>query len=862
VDRRWRRGVTDMVSGTARDGDSRRVPARGPSASVAGPAEGGDLARVAATRGLAPAVAGRAALDRLAELAARLLGARSGEVSLVDDVPAAPLGVVTAASGGPLVVADARTDDRVAGLVPTGPGAVRAYLGVPLTDPAGRTVGVLGVSDPEPRAWTEAEVTLLGQLAAAAATQLELSVLAAEHATVTLRLGLAMDAGGIGSFDWDLRADRLTWDDRLADLFGYDTAAAVSTIEAFSARVHPDDLPQVQRAMREAIDTGGVYRAEYRVVPPGGDTRWITARGRVLTDEQGVAVRMLGAAYDTTAVRDGETRTARVLEHMSAAFYSVDTRWRFTYVNAEAERLLGRAREELLGHSLWELYPAAAGTPFEDVFRGALRTGEPATFEAHYPAPLDGWYEVRVWPGPDGLAVYFLDVTERRRAREGADRAAARAALLAQVSADFAAELDPEAAVARLARLAVPGLADWCLVTLVEDGNRLRDVGWWHRDAAMRPATERYSLLRPAALTTASYVARALRTGTPVVVERAATAAVSAVLEPGEAREILAELAPEAAAVLPLRARGRTVGVLSLFNGAARGPFDDQDLATAQEVAARAGMGLDNAALYRQQQHIAEGLQRSLLTEPPQPDQLQVVVRYVPAAKAAQVGGDWYDAFLQPDGTTVLAIGDVVGHDTAAAAAMGQVRGLLRGIAFTTQDPPARVLTRLDEAMEGLRLETTATAVVARIEQDADDRERGVARLRWSNAGHPPPMMLAPDGTAELLTALRPNLLLGIDPRTRRIESEVTLGRGSTVLLYTDGLIERRGRDLHEGLELLRETVAGLADRPLDELCDEVLARMLPREPQDDVAVVAVRLQPQDGPRPAAPGPASPDLRD
>jgi serine phosphatase RsbU (regulator of sigma subunit) len=164
--------------------------------------------------------------------------------------------------------------------------------------------------------------------------------------------------------------------------------------------------------------------------------------------------------------------------------------------------------------------------------------------------------------------------------------------------------------------------------------------------------------------------------------------------------------------------------------------------------------------------------------------------------------------------------------------------------------------------MEGLRLETTATAVVARIEQDADDRERGVARLRWSNAGHPPPMMLAPDGTAELLTALRPNLLLGIDPRTRRIESEVTLGRGSTVLLYTDGLIERRGRDLHEGLELLRETVAGLADRPLDELCDEVLARMLPREPQDDVAVVAVRLQPQDGPRPAAPGPASPDLRD
>jgi PAS domain S-box-containing protein len=843
-----------VAGGAGTGGEGGRTAAQAPTPPVGTPAER-DLARLAATRGFGPDVAGKAGLDRFADLATRLLGAGSAHVSLsgdghtvaappADETPAAPLDAVTAALGAPLVVADARADARVADLPPVVSGAVGSYLGVPLVDPEGRTVGVLSVSDTAPRDWSDADPTLLEQLAATAVTQLELSALAAEYATVTLRLGLAMEAGGIGSFDWDLRTGRLTWDDRLADMFGYQAATDVESIAAFNARVHPDDLPSVDRAVQDAIDLGGGYESEYRVVLPGGETRWITARGRVLSDEHGRKVRLLGAAYDTTAVRDGETRTTRVLERMSAAFFSLDPQWRFTYVNAEAERLLGLAREELLGGSIWELFPAAVDGLIEDRYRGAMRTGDPALFEAYYPIPLDAWYEVRAWPGPDGLAVYFLDITERRRAREEAEQSAGRLDLLARVSAAFAAELDPEVAVAQLAQLMVPELADWCLVTVVDDGNRIRDVGWWHRDPGMRPATERYSRVRLAALTNSSYVGAALRTGKPAFVEHSATAAITAVLAPGEAQALIAELAPEAAAVLPLRARGRTVGAVSLFVGAERGRIDPYALTTARQVAARAGLGLDNALLYRQQQRIAEGLQRSLLTEPPQLDDLRTVVRYVPAAKAAQVGGDWYDAFRQPDGATVLAIGDVVGHDTVAAAAMGQLRGLLRGIAFTTQDPPARVLTRLDESIQGLQLATIATAVVARVEQP----EHGATLMRWSNAGHPPPMLLRPDGTVTALTGTRTNLLLGIDPATRRTESEVALEPGSTVLLYTDGLVERRGRSLHEGLDLLQGILAELADRPLDELCDEVLARMLTLEPQDDVALVAMRVHAGDRP--------------
>ena len=159
-----------------------------------------------------------------------------------------------------------------------------------------------------------------------------------------------------------------------------------------------------------------------------------------------------------------------------------------------------------------------------------------------------------------------------------------------------------------------------------------------------------------------------------MTIEQGATEEILQALASGEAAELIAQLAPEALAVLLLRGRGRVAGMLSLFNGPGRGPIAADALTTAEEIAARAGLALDNARLYREQRSLAEGLQRSLLTPPPQPDHGQIVVRVVPAAQAAQVGGDWYDAFLQPGGATVLVIGDVVGHDTQAAAAMGQLR--------------------------------------------------------------------------------------------------------------------------------------------------------------------------------------------
>ncbi len=232
-------------------------------------------------------------------------------------------------------------------------------------------------------------------------------------------------------------------------------------------------------------------------------------------------------------------------------------------------------------------------------------------------------------------------------------------------------------------------------------------------------------------------------------------------------------------------------------------------------------------------------------------------MRYLPAAEAAAVGGDWYDAFLQRDGATTLVIGDVAGHDTAAAATMGQLRGLLRGIATVDDRGPAAVLSGLDSSMSLLRIGTLATAAVARLEQSPEDVARGVTHLRWSSAGHLPPFAIHADGRVAALSGWRSDLILGVDPDTERTETVVTLERGATVLLYTDGLVERRDADLDSGMARLQAALEEFADRPLQELCDLLLERLVDGRPDDDVALVAVRLHRQDRPRPAEAGPIS-----
>jgi serine phosphatase RsbU (regulator of sigma subunit) len=251
-----------------------------------------------------------------------------------------------------------------------------------------------------------------------------------------------------------------------------------------------------------------------------------------------------------------------------------------------------------------------------------------------------------------------------------------------------------------------------------------------------------------------------------------------------------------------------------------------------------AGLFIPDEAVHRAVLHLSETLQRSLLTDPPELARLTTAVRYRPATAGAHVGGDWYDVFAVPDGTTLLVIADVAGHDAVAAATMAQARGMLRGLAQSVLGSPAAVLAALDRALDDLRVDTLMSMVVASVDARPAD---GGMRFRWTNAGHPPPALIRADGEVVLLDPpVDPPL--GLIPGRPRNDHEVVLASGDTLLLYTDGLVESRTASLDAGLGVLVEALRGSAGKSLDEVCDGLLGR-LGRRAEDDVALLAARVR-------------------
>lgn len=238
---------------------------------------------------------------------------------------------------------------------------------------------------------------------------------------------------------------------------------------------------------------------------------------------------------------------------------------------------------------------------------------------------------------------------------------------------------------------------------------------------------------------------------------------------------------------------------------------------------------------------LTRSLRNSVRPALPRPRGQLLAGRYLPAGPSAVLGGDWFDGFVARDGTTTLVIGDVTGHGPAAAGEMTQLRGLLGNAAATTTSPPSRALRELDRAIDRLALPAGATALVVRIEQDAELRRRGAQRLRWSNAGHPAPLLRTPGGeVVELAPA--PELCLGVDATARRSDHVLDVPEGSTLLLFTDGLVESRRRDLTAGTAMLGAELAASGDHPLDALLDRLVDRVADPGAEDDVALLAARL--------------------
>ncbi|MFD5586646.1 PP2C family protein-serine/threonine phosphatase [Streptomyces sp. NPDC127063] len=293
---------------------------------------------------------------------------------------------------------------------------------------------------------------------------------------------------------------------------------------------------------------------------------------------------------------------------------------------------------------------------------------------------------------------------------------------------------------------------------------------------------------------------------------------------------------------VPLMVRGTIYGDLYVADKLDGTPFDDDDEGLLTALASAAGVSLENARLYEHLKGAAEHFQRRMLPVLPDLSPLTAAARYEPASELPRLGGDWYDAMALPNGATCVVVGDVTGHNVEAAPLMGQIRNMLRALAFDRGEPPGQVMSRLDRALTMFDDPPTATLVLGRIEHS----EGGEYTIRWSNAGHLPPLLVGADGSTRYLAPARHGIPVGIDASVSRFTHEHPLPPGSTLLLFTDGLVERRDQDIDTGLDDLAEQAARLAAAPLEELCDTLISRSR-QVFDDDVALLALRT-PSDGP--------------
>ena len=382
------------------------------------------------------------------------------------------------------------------------------------------------------------------------------------------------------------------------------------------------------------------------------------------------------------------------------------------------------------------------------------------------------------------------------RARRQAEDARRRLTFLADASAALTS-LNHDEVVRRLPELLVPEYARSVDIWLFDDDER------------------RTGKPHPAAAVTAA------RTGRPQY----------AALEPGGLPGVddqpPSALDPERPLLcVPLPTRRAPLGVLTLAPPGDR--WDPDDAVMLIEFVRRASIAIDNARRFERNRDIAETLQRALLTDLPTTPALRLAARYLPATHGLNIGGDWYDAFRQPDGSLVAVIGDVTGHGMRAAVMMSQLRTALRAYAVDGSSP-GTLLTRLHTFLHHLQPDLYATAVIARFHPDEPT-------LTWAAAGHPPPVLRTPDGQVHTLDA-KPGAMLGI-PLNQEIEDHtVDLPPGSTLALYTDGLVERRAQGIDPGIARLADALAAFGPAELEDLdgsADRVLDPLLSDSERDD----------------------------
>jgi serine phosphatase RsbU (regulator of sigma subunit)/anti-sigma regulatory factor (Ser/Thr protein kinase) len=436
------------------------------------------------------------------------------------------------------------------------------------------------------------------------------------------------------------------------------------------------------------------------------------------------------------------------------------------------------------------------------------------------------------------LARRFALAVDNARLYNDAELARERLTFLARASELMAETLELEATLKKVAYLVVPRLADWCGIELLGEDGRIYNAATAHVDPEKVKFAEDMRNRFPVEPDAPTGVPNVIRTGQSELFPEITDEMLVAGIEDPEQLQMARELGLSSIMIVPLTARARTLGTLTLVYAESGRRYDEEDLRFAEDLARRAAVAVDNARLYTQEHHAVVTLQQSLLPRQlPDIPGMEFAARYVPATSEVDVGGDWYDAISLGDGNVGFVIGDVAGHGLEAAAVMGQFRNALRAYALDGAGPAAAV-DRLNRLTRTFEQNDMATLVYGEFDSSAN-------RMRFVRAGHPPPLLLLPDGSVVGVNG-RGSLPVGVSPNSHYEADTVELAPDTTLLLYTDGLVERRGETLEVGIARLERVLAD-APEALEALCDHVIDTAAPDPDRaDDIAILALRPVPVD----------------
>ncbi|MFE2558066.1 SpoIIE family protein phosphatase [Streptomyces sp. NPDC059352] len=688
-----------------------------------------------------------------------------------------------------------------------------------------------------------------------------------------------------GSFDWDLDTGTVTVDGGLREILGAGVTSSCS-IDVLTSRLDSEDAyalwaaalqatgangrPTVRRIRLKGPD-GGLHllevsaRAERSARDSSGESgeadgsdglnRSDGSDGVDGSDEAGSPApgrRLAGTLVDLGTGLVGSDATDR----LPRAILAIDRLGRITYLNERTERLLGRPRGALAGRPLWEALPWF-GLPFhEEQLRASLLSDEPVRFLAR---PERGqWLSVSLHPGREGVTMVLVPEEDPA----GLPQAPARLAPDTAPARPGPSSSGPAQGGDRRNRAVDDGVGDHservaamyrpvALAIALSEAVTARQVSavvteellpaFGGRQLAIYLLSERRlylawetgfptGFLEPfdgVALDSRMPGVDTLTTGRPLFFESMEQLSLA---YPG----LALDAHTGARAFLPLIASGRPVGSCILGFDRPR-TFSPEERTVLTALAGLIAQALSRAQRYDTESAVARGLQDALLPHRlPVRDGVETVGRYLPGTEGMDVGGDWYDVIETGHGRLALVIGDVQGHGVAAAATMGQLRSAVRAFALGGHRPQD-VMRGTNRLLIDLDPGQFASCCYVLLEPDTGE-------VRAVRAGHPQPLLLRPDGTTQLVE-LAGGVVLGVDDRASYPVTRLRLAPGAVLALFTDGLIERPGADIDEGIELLRHALAATGSMPLPEAADRVIreARQATARPDDIALLLAAR---------------------